>query len=110
MIRQLKRFMRRVCMGVKHAKIYRARVEGGLDINEYVNGEYVVTHSSLSEAAEAHRVSVNAIKNCLASGLPLSYRGRDSITFDTPYDSPYYYEFIPDEKGNLKATLFIEVK
>lgn len=92
------------------AKIYKARVNGGLDINEYTNGEYTTTYSSLTEAAEAHKVSVNAIKNCLASGLPLNYRGCDSITFDTPYDSPYYYDFVPDEHGTLKPTLFIEVK
>lgn len=91
------------------AKIFTGRIKCGLDINEYVNGEYIQTYQSLVEAAAAHNVSPTAIKNCLASGLPLNYKGRASITFDTPYDSPYYYEFVPDENGELKATLFIEL-
>lgn len=95
---------------VLKAKIFRGAVRDSIEIIEQVNGKYTRTYAGVKEAARARKTSDNAIKNCLASGLPLNYPGTDSITFDVPTDSPYYYEFVPDEDGNPKATLFIELK
>ncbi len=91
------------------AKALTGRVRDGVTVIEQINGRYSRTYSGVKEAAKARNTSDNAIKNCLASGLPLNRPGKDVITFDTPVDSPYYYDFVPDENGNLKATLFIEL-
>ncbi len=90
-------------------EMFKGAVRDGIEIIEQVNGKYTRTYSGVKEAARARKTSDNAIKNCLASGLPLNYAGNDSITFDVPADSPYYYEFVPDENGKPKATLFIEL-
>ncbi len=94
----------------ERVKVLTGPLREGITIIEQINGRYSRTYSGIKEAAREHRTSDNAIKNCLASGLPLNRPGNDVITFDTPVDSPYYYDFVPDANGNLKATLFIELR
>lgn len=79
-----------------------------VEIVEYINGEYTRTHCGIKSAAVAWRTSDEAIKNCVASGLPLNYSGIDSVTFDMPADSPYYYDFIVLPDGTTKAVLFVD--
>lgn len=73
-------------------------------INEYRNGALTIEWDSVTDAAKAHRVSYALIKTLCATGNPLPDQS-DSITFDTPYDSPYHYEMSDGPSGQKKPLL-----
>ena len=89
-------------------KICRKIPREGVDVQEYVNGQYTTTYTSIAEAAKAHKTVANTIKNCIANGFPLNYEGTDIITFDVPSNSPYSYDYITDANGRKKLELFID--
>lgn len=90
---------------------YRASSCGGIEVIEQIDGAYSRTYEGVRAAASAWGTREDNIKNCIASGLPLNSpraRGR-LITFDTPSDSPYSYDFI--QNGDMiKAVLFVDKK
>lgn len=78
--------------------------EPQIRVDEYHNGALFHQWDSITEAAKHHKVAYNLIKTLCATGNPLPI-AEESITFDTPYDSPYHYEMSDGPSGQKKPLL-----